>query len=287
VDAPVTDNRFVSTNEVAGQDEPRVIRLRYAAVCTVCSVNLVPKSEAIWNKADRTATCVECEAPSAVTLSRGEAGASARRKYVKLREAREQRARDKLGRLSGLYLALSDEPQSTRAWGVGSVGEQRLGTFLNTLNDDQSTIILHDRRIPGTRANIDHIAVTPSGLYAIDAKNYSGKVQRIDKGGWFSSDLHLYVGRRNCTKLIAGMAQQLAAIRAVAEPLIEECGVNVVGVLCFVEAEWSLFAKPFQLGSVWVEWSTSLGKRLQSPGPLLPEQVQQLAGRLARALPPA
>jgi hypothetical protein len=220
-------------------------------------------------------------------LSRGEAGASARRKYVKLGEEREQRAREKLGRLSGLYLALSDEPQSTRAWGLGSIGEQRLGAYLNTLNDDQSTIILHDRRIPGTRANIDHIAVTPSGLYAIDAKNYSGKVQRIDKGGWFSSDLHLYVGKRNCTKLVAGMAKQLAAIRTADEALIGEWGINVVGVLCFVDAEWSLFAKPFQLDGVWVEWSTSLGKRLQSPGPLSAEQVQHLAGRLAKALPPA
>ena len=38
------------------------------------------------------------------------------------------------------------------------------------------------------RANIDHIAICRSGVWAIDAKNYAGRVQRIDKGGWFSTD---------------------------------------------------------------------------------------------------
>lgn len=159
---------------------------------------------------------------------------------------------------------------------------------LDTLNDDQSTIVLHDRRIPGTRANIDHIAVTRSGVYAIDAKNYSGKVERIDKGGWLSTDPHLYVGKRNCTKLVAGMAKQIAAIRATgAQPVLEEWDAAVTGVLCFVGAEWSLLARPFQLDGVWIEWSKSLGKRLQGEGPLMPPQVQLLARKLAKALPSA
>ena len=187
-----------------------------------------------------------------------------------------------------MYLAFTDEPQSTRAWGVGSVGEQRLGAYLDTLNDDKSTIVLHDRRIPGSRANIDHIAVTRSGVYAIDAKNYTGRVQRIDKGGWFSSDLRLYVGRRDCTRLVAGMAKRLAAVCATeCQPLLEEWDVGVAGVLCFVDAEWSLFAKPFQLEGVWIEWSKSLGGRLQGAGPLDPARVQVLAKTLAKALPPA
>ncbi len=45
-------------------------------------------------------------------LDRGTAGASARRRYERLHEQREQAARDRLGkRLGGLYLALSTEPQ--------------------------------------------------------------------------------------------------------------------------------------------------------------------------------
>ena len=56
-------------------------------------------------------------------------------------------------------------------------------------------------------------------------------------------------------------------------------------VVCFVAAEWSLFAKPFRLGGVWVEWPQSLGRRLAAPGPLSPEHVRTLAKRVAAALP--
>jgi len=38
---------------------------------------------------------------------------------------------------------------------------------------------LHDRRIPPTRANIDHIVIAPTGVYVIDAKNYAGRAQLL------------------------------------------------------------------------------------------------------------
>lgn len=37
--------------------------------------------------------------------------------------------------------------------------------------------VLRDRRIPGSRANIDHLAVTPTGVHVIDAKRYNGRPQ--------------------------------------------------------------------------------------------------------------
>ena len=77
--------------------------------------------------------------------------------------AREQRARDKFGRLGGVYLALTNDPQSTVAWAQGSRGN---GCSASTWKRSTTTgrRVLHDRRIPGTRANIDHIAVTRSGV---------------------------------------------------------------------------------------------------------------------------
>ena len=199
-------------------------------------------------------------------------------------------ARDRLGkRLGGLYLALSPEPQSTVAWAQGARGERLLGEYLEKLQDDTTVIVLHDRRIPGSRANVDHIAVTRGGgVWAIDAKNYTGKVQRIDKGGWFSTDERLCVGRRDCSKLVAGMAKQVEAIkRAIGEPLMQEFNVTVRAALCFVDAEWSLFAKPFALDGVWIGWAKALGTRLQAEGALAPEHVRLLARRVAEALPPA
>ena len=231
------------------------------------------------------------EPPAAAReLERGTAGASARRRYERLHEQREQAAHTRFGRrLGGRYLALSTEPQSTVAWAQGARGERLLGEYLEKLDDDTTVIVLHDRCIPGSRANVDHIAVTRSGgVWAIDAKNYTGKVQRIDKGGWFSTDERLYVGRRDCSKLVAGMAKQVEAINsAIGEPVMQEFDVTVRAALCFVDAEWSLFTKPFALDGVWIGWAKALGARLQAEGALAPEHVRLLARRVAEALPRA
>ena len=66
-------------------------------------------------------------------------------------------------------MALSDERSSTKAWERGAVGEERVAAILAKLDQARVTL-LHDRRIPGSRANIDHIAVTAAGIWVIDAK---------------------------------------------------------------------------------------------------------------------
>jgi hypothetical protein len=218
-------------------------------------------------------------------IERGTPGASADRKYAALRTNREKHAKQKLGRrLGGLYLALSTQPQSTTAWGAGGQGERALGAYLESIHDGSRIFVLHDRRIPGSRANIDHIAVCPSGIYVIDAKNYNGKVQRIDKGGWFTSDPRLYVGRRDCTKLIARMSGQVQAVRSLASSDPGNSPADVHPVICFVKAEWSLFAKPFVVGGVWIGWAKALEARLTAKGPLAPDRVSALATRLASGL---
>ena len=57
--------------------------------------------------------------------------------------------------------------------------------------------------------------------------------------------------------------------------------------LCFVDAEWSLFAKPFSLYGVWVGRAKSLGEHLLADGPLEGAHLITLARRVAAALPPA
>jgi hypothetical protein len=276
----------------------RRLKLRRPDRCVVCGVALAPGAVAFWDGSAKTVTCLDCvETPREnaeatamePALERGIPGASARRRYERLHTAREERAREKFGRLGALYLAVTNDPQSTVAWAQGSRGERLLGEHLEKVRDDSVVVVLHDRRIPGTRANIDHIAVTRSGaVWAIDAKNYSGKVQRIDKGGWFSTDLRLYVDRRDCTKLVYGMAKQVDAIRlALGEAVIREFEVDVRAALCFVSAEWSLFAKPFDLGNVWIGWPKALADLLRTEGELTPRHLKLLARAVATALPAA
>ena len=80
-------------------------------------------------------------------------------------------------------LAVRDEPRSVQAWAKGAEGERRLGAELDSLCR-ASIFALHDRRIPGSQANIDHLAVTPGGVYVIDAKWYSGRIEARDKGSF-------------------------------------------------------------------------------------------------------
>jgi hypothetical protein len=278
----------------------RRLKLRRPDRCLACDVALPAGTVAFWDADAKNVTCLECLAGADVSgpnrevaghevaLERGVPGSSARRRYERLHAQRELRAREKFGRLGGVYLALTNDPQSTVAWAQGSRGERLLGEYLEKIQDER-IVVLHDRRIPGTRANIDHIAVTRSGvIWAIDAKNYSGKIRRTDKGGWFSSDPRLYIGRRDCTKLVHRMAKQVEAIRtALGAPMIRDFSVDVRAALCFVNAEWSLFAKPFDQSGVWIGWPKALNARLLAEGGLAPEHLVALARRVTGALPPA
>lgn len=81
----------------------------------------------------------------------------------------------------------------------------RLGDRLNELGSDRIRV-LHDRRIPGTRANIDHLAVTPTGVYVIDAKKYAGQPHLKIEGGFLRPRVEkLLVGTRDCTKVVDGV----------------------------------------------------------------------------------
>lgn len=142
------------------------MRLRYAGTCRVCDAALPAKTEAVYERVTKTVRCLthDQDVPKpGVEVDIGEAGGSARREFERRRAGREKRIRAKHPKLGGLILALSDEPQSTTAWDTGASGEERLGSRLNDLQSETCRV-LHDRRIPGSRANIDHLAVTPTGV---------------------------------------------------------------------------------------------------------------------------
>ncbi len=102
---------------------------------------------------------------------------------------------------------MTDDPQSTTAWRIGALGEERLGNRLNEFRAD-SMRVLHDRRIPGTKGNIDHIAVTPTGIYVVDAKRYKGRPTLKIEGGILRPRTEkLVVGSRDCTKLVDDVPQ--------------------------------------------------------------------------------
>ncbi len=182
----------------------------------------------------------------------GVAGGSARREYQRRKAKDEERLRAKWGRFGGIAVALSDERQSTAAWERGAVGEERLGARLDALASDD-VAVLHDRRIPNSKANIDHIVITRAGVWVIDAKRYRGRPElRVEGGMLRPRGEKLLVGRRDCTDLVDGVLKQVALDGEVAE------GMPITGVLCFVEADWPLIGGAFSTRAVQVLWPKRL-----------------------------
>src|SRR5215218_6946908 len=62
------------------------------------------------------------------------------------------------------------------AWRRGAVGERRTARLLGPL-EREGWAILHDLAVPGSRANLDHLAIGPGGVFVIDSKQYRGRLQ--------------------------------------------------------------------------------------------------------------
>lgn len=264
----------------------RRLRLRYPARCVKCQSALLAGTEALWDNATKAATCLECPSPSDLgcvppSFVSGTAGASARREAERRSARRADRIQQRFGRFSRLVMALTDDPQATKAWVQGAIGEEGLARMLAPLSE-AGLHLLHDRRIPGTRANIDHIAVGASGVYVIDAKRYSGRVER--RKPLFASSASLLVAGRDRTKLAAGVEKQVEVVRRVTNGMAD---VPISGVLCFLGADWGLFRQPFTIGDVNVLWPEALSKQLVTDGPLTPATIGAVSSLLESGLPPA
>lgn len=210
----------------------------------------------------------------------GTAGASARREHERRRARDEARIREAYGRFGGIAVALSEERRSTRSWSTGAVGEERVGALLDRVTSP-GIRVLHDRRIPGTRANIDHLVVTGGGVWVIDSKRYTGRPMLRVEGGLFSPRVErLLVGRRDQSKLVDGVLRQLERVRSVVP------GTPLRGALCFVDADWPLFGGAFATRGVEVLWPRKLVARLgaERGGGV---DVAAVAARLAGAFRPA
>ena len=138
--------------------------------------------------------------------------------------------------------------------------------------------LLHDRRIPNSRANIDHLAVTPTGVWVIDSKKYKGKVEvRRPLFG----DARLLIDRRDRSKLADGLARQVAAVAAAVGP-----AVPVRGAFCLVDAELPLLRTLTFRGYPLLR-RRKLAKTLNAPGTLPDAEARAVAALLVERFRPA
>lgn len=289
----------LSSDEVSGGGPAslKVMRLHRPGRCA-CGVELSAGDRAAWDRVARTVWCLGCVqarrarsdacAPSGHTgeseqLDRGVAGGSADDEFARRHQRREEQIRQAHPRLGGLILALSDDPQSTTAWQSGAIGERRLAGKLADLGDH--VVALHDRRVPGSRANIDHVVIGAAGVYVIDAKRYRDAVVKIRLTGGLIRPAReqLLVSGRDKTALVTGMRWQVDAVRTALHGSEFE-NVPCVAVLCFIDAELPLFSK-LEIGGVRITGLRAMAKLVATPGPVDPVRRGRLARHLAAKLP--
>jgi hypothetical protein len=275
------------------------LSIRRTDVCSACGVELVARTNAWWDSEARSVTCESCHASQDAAktdvhlssievepsfpipeLQIGVAGQSALEEFERRHDAREARIDAKFGRLAGVVKFLTDDPQSITAWKKGSVGERKLAASLEQSLGDRA-ILLNDRQVPKTKGNIDHLVVAGSGVWVVDAKNYSGLVQQRDVGGFFKVDNRLYVGGRDRTKVIDGLGWQVRAVTKALTGL----DVPVSSAVCFTDAEWGWFAKPFTIREVFVSGPNGLARKISETSVISVERIQEIAVHLSGALP--
>jgi hypothetical protein len=66
--------------------------------------------------------------------------------------------------------------QEASAWRHGAAGERSTARLLAPL-ERHGWAVLHDLAVPGSRANLDHLVIGPGGVFAIDSKQYRGRLQ--------------------------------------------------------------------------------------------------------------
>jgi hypothetical protein len=244
--------------------------------------------EAHYDPQARTVRCVGCPTDGGhaaeMPVDPGAAGASAQHEYERRKERRETRTTDRFGRrLGGVILALTDEPQSTRAWAQGAIGERLLAAALDGVEEMR---VLHDRRVPGTRGNIDHLVIGPAGVFIVDAKRYEGVIRVRDVGGLFKTDKCLFVGRRDCSRLAENMGWQVEAVERALQSVPVEPLPPITPVLCFVDGEWPLLRPPDSFRGVRLESERSIRKLVKGRQVLEQTTIEWLTRLLAEALPP-
>lgn len=273
------------------------IKLRYPSTCRTCGSQLAKGEPAIHFAKTRSVACVECaeavlepaqEHAARSSALESHAGASAQREYERRVQKRQDALTDRWGNRLGKTIAwIEDDKQSTKAWSTGARGEREVAEYLEKKLTGSACILLHDRKIPGTRANIDHLVVGPSGVTVLDAKNYKGKV-RVERVGFGKKRRSiLRVNGRDKTTLIAGVAKQMLAVQKALADHEPQRDVPVRGGLCW----WNYEGLPM-FGALAVDGIPVLSPRASyrlagEDGPFGPGEIGAVAELLADWFPKA
>ncbi len=191
----------------------------------------------------------------------GTSAAAERERSLQEAEAHVRAAAEARRRAAGFGVAADTEPLTAQA--------------LASL-EPHGFVLLHDRRWPGTRrANLDHLAVGPGGVFVIDTKAWQGTI-RVDAGSLLCDD-------EPRDEEVDKVLRQAQAVEAVVE-VLGLAPLEVVPVLCFVRQG----DVEERIGRVRLLALAALQRAaVRRGGRLKPDQVGRVVAQLEAECPPA
>jgi hypothetical protein len=129
----------------------------------------------------------------------------------------------------------------------------------------QGWVVLHDLAVPGSAANLDHLAIGPGGVFVIDSKQYRGRL-RLDAVG------KLWHGRHPLAPILGAVSWEADQ----AAQVLPDPGVVVLPVVAVHGAQVP-WGKVVTDGVPVVSARRLPGLLCQLPAVLGPERVAWLA----------
>ena len=168
--------------------------------------------------------------------------------------------------------------RSRTTWQKGATGEYLLGLKLREqLSADE--VVLSNRSVPDTGADVDFIVVASSGVWVIDAKNWEGTVS-YRSPSFFDGRSRLFVGHDDRSRAVEDIYKLVIPVANT----VDDPSVPLHPALVFVEADWSLRLlfrrRPWQHKGVWITPPGKLCRLIREPGPLDRDQVAGIARTL-------
>lgn len=203
--------------------------------------------------------------PGAPVADRGGVNGSAPARQSSLRRR---------GRLITLLEALSADSRYEARWARKAESEER-ARRLEARLAGSGVHLLNDRRVPGARATIDHLAIGPRGVTVIDAVRERGRARVVGD--------RLLVDGRDRTVLVRDVLRQVEVIRL---GLAASPSLPIGGAICWVEPDGLPRVRNLSLDGIPIDGPRVLAEELRRPGPLSPRWVRHFTALLDRRLPP-
>ena len=231
----------------------RLIKAKRLSICESCSEQFEIGTDIYWSRSLGVIRCVNCGKSelSQAKESIGTPGKSAQNIVKKKLDARRERALTLFPKTGKLALRIIPPSKGTQNWVKGAKAEAEVGELINEFSRKHGFKVLHDRAVPKSKANIDHIIVSETGIFVVDTKNYEGKIKVKKEPGREGKIVeNLYINDLKRNNLISKVKTQVDLVQNV----LTDNGLlyPVYGTLAFFHGEFPIFKRPMRVDGIFI-----------------------------------